>query len=497
MVMQDVTSGLVYQTAQVGPLDANLPAISETATFSAAWLRTRAPATPAWWVDRLLRKLDERSAQIVRWDEYYRGIQPLAFASERFREAFGGRFRAFSSNFCALVVDGTRERMEVRGFTLPSDRSSRRAWRIWQVNAMDAASQVAHAEALIKSISYALVTPDPFGEVPRISVEDPLNAITEAAPLDRRVTRAGLKRWTDDAGYLMVTLWLPDSIWQLRSRNPHSGGMPQELVPAPGVPFPMPNTLGAVPLVPLPNRPRLDGSTASEVAPIMSNQDAVNKYRADALVAAEFGAFRQRWAIGLDIPTDPETGRPVEPFKAAVDRLWVVPPPDPEDPNPGEAKFGEFSQTDLAPYQRMIESEVGAISSISRLPYHYLLGQPQAVPPSGESLKSSEAGLIAKVTTQMVHFGEGWEEAIRLALLAMGDPGGRDHTAQTEWRDPETRNEGVRTDATVKAYQAGIIDRNEARVALGYAPEAELPPVLAATVEAVPGTAPEGEGGIE
>ena len=81
----------------------------------------------------------------------------------------------------------------------------------------------------------------------------------------------------------------------------------------------------------------------------MSNQDAINKYRADALVASEFAAFRQRWAIGIDIPVDPETGRPIEPFKPAVDRLWTFPRPDPEDPNQAFPQVGEFAATDPSP----------------------------------------------------------------------------------------------------------------------------------------------------
>ena len=155
----------------------------------------------------------------------------------------------------------------------------------------------------------------------------------------------------------------------------------------------------------------------------MSNQDAINKYRADALVASEFAAFRQRWAIGIDIPVDPETGRPIEPFKPAVDRLWTFPRPDPEDPNQAFPQVGEFAATDLEPYKLMIETEVGHISSISRIPYHFFLGQPQAIPPSGESLKSSEAGLVRKVGRIALHLGEGWEEVMRLCLLAMGDLG--------------------------------------------------------------------------
>lgn len=470
MQQQAVASGEVYQTVQVGPLDENLPAPLPRRDFTQAFMTEAPIGSPAWWVLRLLAKLDARTDRLLTWDAYYRGDQPLAFASKRFREAFGGRFAAFSSNFCALVVDGTRERMEVTGLTFKSQGASTRAWDIWQQNQMDALSQIAHTEALIKGIVYAMVEPDQLGGTPVITIEDPLTTIVESDPRDRRVRRAGLKRWLDDAGHLVVYLYLPESIWRLRSTDQFTTGAKVAFEPLPGAEFFTINPLGSVPLVPLVNRPRLHGDGQSEIDPVMSNQDAVNKYRADALVAAEFAAFRQRWATGLEIPVDPDTGVAIEPFKAAVDRLWVVPPPDPEDPNPTTTKFGEFEATDLAPYQTMIESEIGAMSSISRMPYHYLLGQPDAVPPSGESLKSSETGLVSKVKTQLIHFGEGWEETARLCLVAVGDAAGQQRDATTEWRDPETRNEATRADATSKAYSTGIIDRNEARGALGYPP---------------------------
>jgi hypothetical protein len=486
MTLQDVTSGRLTETVQVGPYDADLPIPMTLPSVPDA---NAATYSVPWWVARLMADLDTRSERITKWDAYYRGNQPLAFASTKFREAFGGRFKAFSSNFCALVVDGTRERLEVQGFRMSSKQSTTRAWRIWQGNDMDAASQVAHTEALIKSVVYALVEPGQLGADPRITIEDPLDAITVSDPRDRRQRRAGLKRWVDDVGHLVVVLYLPDLIWKFRSQSPWSRGSGTlRLSPfmPPDEEWPLPNPLGAVPLVPLLNRPRLDGAGQSEIDSVTSNQDAINKYRADALIAAEFGAYRQRWAIGIDIPVDPRTGKQIEPFKAAVDRLWVQPPPNPEDPNPPKVEFGEFSQTDLAPYQQMIESEIGAISSISRLPYHYLLGQPQAVPPSGESLKSSEAGLIAKVRTAMIHLGEGWEETIRLALRAIGDSG--DRAAETIWRDPETRNEAVRTDAVLKQYQAGLITREVALEELGYSPDQVARMTAAPLIDTTGGT---------
>lgn len=480
MTMQDVLSGRTTETLQVGPRDSDIP-YGTSAVLSPKYSRDfmrQAPAqTPAWWVSRLLRELDARNPQQRNWNAYYIGDQPLAFASERFRDAFGGRFQAFTSNFCALVVDGTRERMEVTGFDFGGTRRNDRAWRLWNDAQMDAVSQMAHTDALVYSRVFALVTPNRFGP-PLITVESGTDAIV-AYDHGGRNRIAGLKRYVDWDGHLVVYLYLPDVVWRMRSSEvwdtTHREQYTLEPAPASGEMFPMRNPLGVVPLVELPNRPRLDGTAQSEVGPVMSNQDAINKYRADALVAAEFAAFRQRWATGIDIPEDPKTGQPIEPFKAAVDRLWIVPPPDPELPNPQEPKFGEFSQTDLAPYQLMIESEVGAMSSISRMPYHYLLGQPQSVPPSGESLKSSEAGLISKVRTQLIHFGRGWEDIMRLALVASGDEAARDRGGETLWRDPETRNEGVRADATVKVYAAGLIDRNEGRATLGYPPIVEEP----------------------
>ena len=161
----------------------------------------------------------------------------------------------------------------------------------------------------------------------------------------------------------MAYLHLPDAVYKYRSLGKAAPVVTSDLptgelaletssvrwtrLEVPDEPWPLPNPLGVVPVVPLPNRPRLSGRSwsvtgvpvrldgRSEIAAVMSNQDAINKYRADALVASEFAAFRQRWAIGIDIPVDPETGRPIEPFRPAVDRLWTFPRPDPEDPEPG------------------------------------------------------------------------------------------------------------------------------------------------------------------
>ena len=440
--------------------------------------------TPPWWLLRLLRRLEARAPRLRVWEDYYEGKQPLAFASDKFREAFGSRFPAFTSNFCSLVVDGTAERLEVQGFRFNDPAGDEDVWAMWQDNDLDAGSQLAHTEALIKGMAYALVEPQDSG-MPIITIEDALEAIVEADPKDRRNRRAGLKRWVDDYGQLVVVVYLPDGVYKYRTQarwgDQYTGwdwGVPtlepgewtegelrlwssagfEPYQPPGDDEWPLPNPLGVVPLVELPNRPRLREGGQSEVQPIRSNQDAVNKYRCDALVASEFAAFPQRYLLNYEPEVDPDTGRAAEPFRAAIDRLWTVPPPDPETPDAPAPSFGQFAAASLEPYERMISLEVGHISSISRLPYHYLLGTPQTVPPSGESLKASEAGLEKKAGRSKLFLGEGWEEVMRLGLLAQGDPRASMRTAETIWVDSETRNEAVRTDAIVKLHAEGIID---------------------------------------
>jgi hypothetical protein len=78
-------------------------------------------------------------------DAYYEGDQRLAFATAKFREAFGALFSAVADNWMPIVVDSKSERLKVQGFrfgTAPG--ADQRAWDIWQANGMDAASDGAH-----------------------------------------------------------------------------------------------------------------------------------------------------------------------------------------------------------------------------------------------------------------------------------------------------------------------------------------------------------------
>jgi hypothetical protein len=458
----DTESGRVLELAAFKPIDAPY-------------------GSPRYWLERLMRRLDARWPEYARFEAYYDGAHPLSFFDDKVREAFGERFSRFASNFTALVIDSIAERIQVNGFRFKDDSGDDDLWAIWQENDLDGGSLMAHTEALIKSTSYTLVEPR-GGDTPRITVEDPLDTIVELDPRDRRKRLAGLKRWLDDDQHLVVYVYLPNAVYKYRTDKPWRDSMRdasnsiKSLAPmlVSGESWPLSNPMGVVPIVPLPNRPRARQTEGrSEVEVIASNQDLINYYRVMAVIAARYTAYPQRWVKNLPIALDPVTGLPAQPFKGGMADLWQIEPYGPDDPralnSAAQPEFGQFLPGSVEPYIRLIEHEVASMTSIAAVPYFYVLNGPTAIPPSGESLKSSEARLINKVNAIEVFFGEGWEETMRVALLAMQDERAHMRVAETRWVNTETRNEAVHTDAIVK--QGDLLDDETALEELGYSPQ--------------------------
>jgi hypothetical protein len=445
------------------------------------------------WRDNLLAALQARQAYLKRCDDYYRGQHRLLFATAKFRETFGLLFAAFSDNWCDLVVDASAERLRVDGFRFGDDeQGDQAAWELWQRNGLDAESELAHTEAIKLGCAYALVGPDDAGE-PTIQLEPPTTAIVAVDPANGRTRLAGLRGWADEWGVEHCVLYLPgDVIWWRKERE--SRGWVDDV--GSGT-----NRLGVVPLVPLANMPTLrERQGRSDVERVIPLQDAVNKLCADMIVASEYAAFPQRWMTGVEIPRypegDPNEGQPLPSFTsrflAGAGYVWA---------DEGEnARMGNFGVSDLGIYVRAIEMFIQHVAAQTRTPPHYLLGAMGSFP-SGESLKATETGLVAKVRRKQLSFGEGWEEAVRLAFLIAGDAERAAATdCETIWMNPESRSTAEITDAAVKmasigvpreacwAYIGATPQQIEQWVAMGA--ETEGPPVAAReTIQASPGEA--------
>jgi hypothetical protein len=415
--------------------------------------------TPEQWLTYLWKLQQNRLWLLKRQEDYYSGRHPLVFASPEFKSTFGSTFGEFSDNWCETVVTAAEERMNVEGFrfgTSGTDTDTE-AWDIWQGNGLDLESEMAHTEALVHAESYWLVWPgDPF---PRVTAEHPTQMIAVAKAANHREVAAAAKWYRDDDGYEVAWLYLPGWVYRYRSIDARPDDDQRAVEPPEMLPEDrddgdggavQPNPFGQiVPVVPIQNRPRLTVGPRSEIQTVMAMQDLVNKLWVDLMVSSEFTADAQRWVLGWE-PDRDENGAVVAPFQRRQ-RLWYFPAGEDGE----RLQIGQFQPGDLTGYLRSIETVVQHIASQTRTPPHYL--NPSADRQSGESIKSSESGLVSKVRRKCRTFGEAHEQMIRLCFLAQGNLEKANFTrAETVWSDPEIHSEAQLADAMVKQKELGV-----------------------------------------
>lgn len=425
--------------------------------------------TAEHWRNALLWELQYRQMALLLRFAYYEGDHPLPRAPKAAREAYKRLLRQSRTNWVQLVVDSVAERLQVVGFRFGDQQGDDDAWMIWQANGLDADSELAQTDALTAGVNYVSVWPDEDSPVGvKIMSEHPTQTVVAYDPENRRDSLAALKTWREPG---VIRCWLTTAELSFQWAAQYQG------TPIPGSTTQMmwggadwqlvaqdPNPLGDVPIVELRPWPRTQPLVVgqlpgrSEMDGVLDIQDRINTTILNRMIATEYAAFRQKWVTGLTLPVarDPVTGEEIvdgsgeavrsSPFEIAVDRLLVA-----ED---RDVKFGEFSESELAGYIRSVAADVNHLAAITKTPPHYLLGE--IVNASGDALKAAEAGLVAKVRRRAQHFGEAWEQVMRLAFAATGDARAVDFQAEVIWADFETRSEAQLVDALVKMASIGV-----------------------------------------
>jgi hypothetical protein len=452
-------------------------------------------ADPISLADRCDRRLDERAGPMNRLWDYYRGEAQVLFATLKFREAFGQLLNEISDNWCSVVVDSSVERLRVTGFRFGKDEhADDDAWAIWQSSQMDADQVMAHEEAGVTGLCYLLVEPPGDSELPRISPLTPLEAVTLNDPSNRRRRIAGYRRFVNELGIAEARLYLADRALVLMSDPDRA---PRTDLEGEQVEFgnwevvgEIENPAGVVPMVEMVNKAHLGRGGESDLEPILSKQDMINKFLVDAVVNSEFSAYFQRWATGIELETDSRNRAvPPEQFLAGANSLFIS--------ENNEAKFGAFPASDGKTFVALIEMLVQHIAAQTRTPPHYLtagLGQW----PSGDSLRASEEGLVQKCRRKILGFGEDHEESMRIAFLMLGDrERGTAFQLETLWDDPQRVSLAQITDAAVKARQSLDVPRVATWRMIGASPqeidqwEEELAEERAAEPEPTPPAPPQ------
>jgi hypothetical protein len=420
-------------------------------------------------VDLLETELANRRPTIDTFESYYRGNQPLKFASDEFKKYHGDRYREFSDNWTQPVADAPIERLTVNGIK-PSGmtEADKESWRVWQMNGLDADSQLGFLGAVNAGRSFVLVWGDPDDpETPEVTFEDASQCIVAYWPGSRRKRRAGLKRW-EDGGDDYATLYLADEVWKFRRGRAGTAQKSMAMLDVddelnkwqlrdiPDEPNPQPNPMGIVPLVEIPNKPTLVSDPISDIAGVVPMQDAINMLWAQLFTASDYASFPQRLVLGAERPVIPildENGqvvgeRPVDLEKFAVDRVLFITGED--------AKVAEWTSANLEAYTNVLEVAVGHIAAQTRTPQHYLSGKMTNI--SGDALLAAETGLIKRTEEKQLWFGQALREVFRLIALAQGDEAKAQSIAagSVMWADVESRSQAALADSLMKLKQIGF-----------------------------------------
>ena len=420
-------------------------------------------------VQLLEAELIQRSRAITRHDSYYRGEHPLKFASDEFAKFHGDRYRDFSDNWVQVVADSPVERMTVSGFQASGEtEADRDLWKVWQVNGLDADSQLGFLGSVIHGRSFMLVWGNPKDpDVPVVTFEDASQCVIGYEPGSRRERRAALKRW-QDGGEDFATLYLPDEVWKFsRPRLLQNGEQSPQMLDvdeemkrwtprALEEPNPQVNPMGVVPMVELPNKPVLAGDPISDVHGVIAMQDAINLLWAQLFTASDYASFPQRVIMGAERPVIPKLNsegevigtQPVDIEKFAVDRVMMF--------NGKDVRIGEWQAANLAMYTGLIEVAVGHLAAQTRTPQHYLVGKMANL--AEGALLAAETGLVKRTEEKHIWSGQGLREGARLIALARGEDAKADalRSGRVLWKDAESRSHAQLADALLKLKQLGF-----------------------------------------
>ncbi len=355
-------------------------------------------------LERAYKTLYAKSKEYNVLFDYYDGEQPLMYTNQRLREIFKNLDVYFAENWCSVVIDSTKDRVNLREIQISNDATAEKAWKeIWERSQLFLESDDVHEDAMVASEGYVIAWPN-NGNMEAYA-NDPRMCHLFYDSEFPRVKKYGAKWWVDEDGYLRMTLYYPDRLEYYKSQKLFRNldvNFPKSLKPyGKGK---VANKYGVVPVFHFRQSRRKSKSDLKNVIPL---QNGINKLLNDMLVSAEFGAFKQRWVIS----NTEIKGK----LKNAPNEQWDIPAGDGIGQ---QTSVGQFEATALKNYLDAMDDLATAISSITRTPKHYFFSVGSNL--SGEALIAMEAPLNKKANDRIDRYDPVWKELAIFMLKAEG-----------------------------------------------------------------------------
>ena len=352
-------------------------------------------------LERAFAAITAKRDMYATYYRYYNGDQPTAYTTRRLRELFRGVDAVFTENWCHVVVRTSLNRLHLDALGARDEGLAAQLAALWDEHDGDLISAAMHEDALVTGEGYIIAWRDDDGIEIAANQAAACHVFYDAERPQRK--RFAAKMWVADDETARMVLYYPERIEYYATSQKAADvavasafTMSQE---------PAVNPFGMIPVFHFRTAFRAPRSELVDVIPL---QNGINKLAADMMVAAEYGAFKQRYVISqMDT---------VGKLRNAPNEIWSLPASD----GVGQpTTVGEFSSTDLNNYLTAIENLANTLSTISATPKHYFFQRGGI--PSGEALIVEESPLVAKVQRFQRIMTPEWQQlGAFLALISAG-----------------------------------------------------------------------------
>jgi len=380
------------------------------------------------------KALSGKAALYKRYFDYYDGNQPVTYSTNRLAEIFQVIDAVFTENWCAVVIDSVRDRINLTGIEVPD--SAKDTWELlWDESQIKLESDEAHEAALVAGEAYMIAWPDE-ASIAQAYYNDPRLAHIFYQAENPRKKRFAAKWWLEGEKETRLTLYYPDHLEYYTAKGKE---VPSSASSFKSMGENANNSYDEVPVFHFRAANRIVRSDLKNVVPI---QNGINKLLADMMVAAEYGAFKQRFVISnSDI-----LGK----LKNSPGEIWDLPAGDGMGQ---QTQAGQFDATPLENYLKAIDNLSMSISSITRTPKHYFFSIGSNL--SGEALIAMESPLNKKAQDRIDRFIPAWKDVTRFMLKVMGKKV-TNQEIRPVFDDPESVQPFTEAQAVQMMVSAGI-----------------------------------------
>jgi hypothetical protein len=377
---------------------------------------------------------------------YYDGDHPLQYSTARLREVFQRIDTKFIENYCAVIVNSVADRLLLKRFDVAGNAATSKTLNdLWQSTKLELDSDPTHLATLVTGESFVIAWPDKENTV-QAYYNDPRLCHMQYDAENPHKRAWAAKWWMEADASFRMTLYYPNMLEYYQTKAgttttdgaaslPTSADAFQPITELPTAK----NPYNEIPMFHF--RRELRGVYSELELSLLTMQQAVNKLFSDMMVAAEFGAFPQRYII-----TNADTST----LKNEPNGIWEIPSGD----GIGQAAtVGQLTAAQLKNYIEALDDIANAMSAVSRTPKHYFFGQGDA--PSGEALIAMESPLVKKCDRYIKRLSSTWEDVAAFMLRLQGTTVGPDDITSI-WESPSTVQPKTTAEIRESTVRAGV-----------------------------------------